>query len=220
VRWIRLDPCLVTHILHAYDEGGSDLGEGAIVLYVCRYEVPEKGQPVDLESSVVGPAGIGASFIGGGLGVLERWRIDANGLERRPVDDRFVEYPRSDALLEGLPFRYGYGVELAPNYDGSLDRDVTQMGLLRFDVARDEVAVWRPGQHRMASEPLFVRAADGRSDDEGWLLTMVFDATRDASDLYVLDASSLGRSPEAVIHLPVSLPFRSHGTWVGAERYR
>jgi len=50
----------------------------------------------------------------------------------------------------------------------------------------------------------------------------VYDATRDASDIYVLDASSLGRKPQAVIHLPesVALPFRSHGTWIAADRYR
>jgi carotenoid cleavage dioxygenase-like enzyme len=132
-----------------------------------------------------------------------------------------VEYPRSDPLLEGLPFRYGYSVELAPNLDRSLDQDVTHVGLLRFDLARDEVVAWHPGAHRTASEPIFVRATDGHSDDEGWLLSVVFDATRDASDLCVLDASSLGRRPpQAVIHLPVALPFRSHGTWVGAARYR
>jgi carotenoid cleavage dioxygenase-like enzyme len=73
----------------------------------------------------------------------------------------------------------------------------------------------------VASEPLFVRAADGEGDDEGWLLTVVYDATREASDIYVLDASSFGRrGPQAVIHLPAGLPFRSHGTWVGADLYR
>ena len=82
------------------------------------------------------------------------------------------------------------------------------------------MTAWNPGQHRTASEPLFVRATDGRADDEGWLLTVVHDAARGSSDLYVLDASSLGRAPEAVIHLPVTLPFRAHGEWVGADRYR
>ena len=86
---------------------------------------------------------------------------------------------------------------------------------------RDEVASWDPGPGRTPSEPLFVRAADGHSDDEGWLLTVVDDADRGASDLYVLDASSLGRRrPEAVIHLPERLPVRSHGEWVPADRYR
>jgi carotenoid cleavage dioxygenase len=239
VRWFRLDPCLVTHVLHAYDEGdgggdgdgggGGGGGGGAIVLYVCCYRVPEKGQPVDLESSVLGPDGIGQSLIGGGLPVLERWRIEGERLERVQVDERLVEYPRTDPLCEGGPFRYGYCVEVAAGMggggvgqgQGQNQGEVDQLGLLRFDMARDEVATWSPGPHRNASEPLFVRAVDGRGDDEGWLLTLVHDATRGASDLYVLDASSFSpRSrPQAIVHLPVALPFGCHGEWVGADRY-
>ncbi|HVB91767.1 MAG TPA: carotenoid oxygenase family protein [Acidimicrobiales bacterium] len=215
VRWFRLEPCLVTHVLGASDDGD----DGDIVLYVCAYQVPEKGQPVDLTSSIVGPDGIGMTLIGGGLPVLERWRISGGRLERTQVDERFVEYPRVDPHCEGLPFRYGYCVELDR---GPLDQQgIDHLGLLRFDVQRDEVTSWNPGQYRTASEPLFVRAVDGRSDDEGWLLTVVDDATRGASDIYVLDASSFGRrGPQAVIHLPNAVPFRSHGEWVGADRYR
>jgi carotenoid cleavage dioxygenase-like enzyme len=219
VRWARLDPCLVTHVLHAYDDGDT----GAVVLDVCRYEVPEAGQPVDLDSSVIGPDGIGMSLVAGGLPILERWRIEGERLERTQLDDRFVEYPTSDPTCAAGPYRYGYAVELAPNYDRSVDRDVDHVGLLRFDMDRRDVTAWNPGPHRTASEPLFVRAADGRSDDEGWLLTVVYDAAQGSSDLYVLDASSFGRrGPQAVVHLPTwaSLPFRSHGTWIEAARYR
>jgi carotenoid cleavage oxygenase len=220
VRWASVDPCLVTHVLHAYDEPEAD--GRAVVLYVCRYDVPEPGQPVNLDVSVVGPAGIGLSLIGGGLPLLERWRIEGDQVERTQIDDRMLEYPTTDPLCEGGPFRYGYAVEMAPNWDRSVDREVDHLGLLRFDLARDEVATWNPGPYRTASEPLFVRAVDGRSDDEGWLLTVVYDATRGASDIYVLDASSFGRKPQAVIHLPesVALPFRSHGTWISADQYR
>ena len=94
-------------------------------------------------------------------------------------------------------------------------------GLLKFDVANDETVAWHPGPGRRPSEPLFVRAADGHGDDEGWLLSAVDDVNRGTSDIYVLDASSMGRrGPEAVIHLPVRLPLRSHGEWVPADRYR
>ncbi len=66
-----------------------------------------------------------------------------------------------------------------------------------------------------------MRAHDGRADDEGWLLTVVDDPDRGASDLYVLDASTLGRrQPEAVVHLPARLPLGNHGEWVPADRYR
>jgi carotenoid cleavage dioxygenase-like enzyme len=237
-RWIRLDPSLVTHVLGAYDEpqGDGAVGDGAvgddpIVLYVCRYGVPEAGQAIDLSTSVVGPAGIGLTGIGGTLGVLERWRIVGGQIEQTQVDERHVEYPRTDAQCEGAYFRYGYALE-TEWADGPPARatggqttdpypEARPVGVVKFDLARDEVASWSPGPGRTPSEPLFIRAVDGHSDDEGWLLTIVDDANRGASDLFVLDASSLGRGrPEAVIHLPVRLPVRSHGEWVAADRYR
>ncbi len=142
-----------------------------------------------------------------------------------------------DALLEGAPFRYGYAVELewadtgtgtraargSADFDPHvvIERGAAPTGLLKFDVANDEAVAWHPGPGRRPSEPLFVRAADGHGDDEGWLLSAVDDVNRGTSDIYVLDASSMGRrGPEAVIHLPVRLPLRSHGEWVPADRYR
>jgi carotenoid cleavage dioxygenase-like enzyme len=222
VRWIRLDPCLVTHVLGAYDAS-----DGAIVLYVCRYGAPEIGQPIDLSASVVGTAGVGLCGIGGTLGMLERWRIVGDSVERVQMDERPVEYPRMDPHLEGDAFRYGYALETAwaatPPTSGpsTADMEAAPLGLLKFDFARDEIVSWSPGPGCTPSEPLFVRAVDGHADDEGWLLTVVDDLNRGASDIYVLDASALGRSgPEAVIHLPARLPVRSHGEWVQADRYR
>ena len=164
--------------------------------------------------------------------MLERWRIDGNRVERTQLDERSVEYPRLDAFCEGAYFRYGYTLETVwleiPPASGTArahpdpwTREASPIGLLKFDLARDEVASWSPGPGRTPSEPLFVRSVDGHSDDEGWLLTIVDDANRGGTDLYVLDASSLGRRPpEAVIELPARLPVRSHGEWVPADRYR
>ena len=136
-----------------------------------------------------------------------------------------------DATCEGEVFRYGYCVEMEWG-DGAWstprsapadrpDVAVHPTGLLKFDLIRSSTVAWYPGAGCTPSEPVFVRASDGHSDDEGWLLTVVDDANRGASDLYVLDASSMARHrPEAVIHLPERLPPRSHGEWVPADRYR
>jgi carotenoid cleavage dioxygenase-like enzyme len=239
VRWFGLGPCLVTHVLGAYEEDETSVpagrasggAAGAIVLYVCRYAAPEPGQPVDLSTSVVGPAGIGLTTIGGGLGVLERWRIVGADVEREVADERYVEYPRIDATCAGEKFRYGYCVEMdwggsagdalrSPS-PGGRDVDAHPAGLLKFDLDLSSAVAWNPGPGCTPSEPVFVRAADGHGDDEGWLVTVVDDANRGASDLYVLDASSMARRrPEAIIHLPERLPPRSHGEWVPADRYR
>jgi carotenoid cleavage dioxygenase len=220
VRWYRLEPCLVTHVLGAWE--GTD---GEIVLYVCRYDAPEAGQAVDPAASVVGD-GVGLSALGGSLPLLERWSLQGDRLERTQVDDRHVEYPRLDPQCEGDEFRFGYAVELAWGGGGAIGSrpgstaGVSPSGLLKFDFARDESAAWRPAAGAAPSEPLFARASDGHNDEEGWLLCLVDEPDRGATDLVVLDASSLGRKqPEAVIHLPVRLPLRAHGEWVHADRY-
>ena len=150
VRWVRLDPCLVTHVLHAQDDGD------AVVLYVCRYEAPEEGQPVDLDSSIVGPAGIGMSLIARGLPVLERWRIEGGSdrLERSQVDDRMVEYPRRipcsrvGSFATATASRWSGRTWVHPATRGAapaserhtlFERSCVPFGLLKFDLAHEDV---------------------------------------------------------------------------------
>ena len=183
--------------MNAFDDGPT------VVVDVCRYE-----RMFDTE-----PGGL----IGSGLPTLERWRIDATAgrIETTRLDDRTIEFPRVDETLAGRPYRYGYCVEMSQTDDAeSFD------ALVRYDLVRDEAVQWDPGPGRSPGEPIFVRDPDGRSDDEGWVLTVVYDATTDTSDLVILDASSFGKDPEAVVHLPARVPFGFHGSWVPAARYR
>ena len=58
------------------------------------------------------------------------------------------------------------------------------------------------GCGRQAGEPVFVPAADGRAEDEGWTMTYVYDAARDTSDFVVLDAAAFEAPPVATVPLP------------------
>jgi carotenoid cleavage dioxygenase len=90
-------------------------------------------------------------------------------------------------------------------------------GLVKYDLARDESVRFDPGEGRSPGEPVFVRAADGNAEDEGWVLSVVHDAARDASDLVILDATSFAGPPVATVHLPVRVPFGFHGSWVPSD---
>lgn len=57
---------------------------------------------------------------------------------------------------------------------------------------------------------MFVPAADGRSEDEGWLLSLVSDDDGKAGELLVLDATDL--SEQAVVELPYAVPAGFHGS--------
>ena len=58
----------------------------------------------------------------------------------------------------------------------------------------------------MTSEPVFVRKPGATAEDEGWILSYVYDPKRDLSDVVVLDAQAFAAEPIATIRL---IPCRS-----------
>jgi carotenoid cleavage dioxygenase-like enzyme len=191
IRWISMDPSYVFHVLNCFDDGDN------VVMDVIRYDRAFDTAPGEvISSSLPSPA---------------RWTIDAaaNRVLEQRLDDLPVEFPRIDDAVAGKPHRYGYCTRL-----GDRVGDPTPVGLVKYDLQRDASTRYEPGDHRTAGEPVFVRAVDGHSEDEGWVLTVVFDATRDASDLVILDATSFGGPPVATVHLPARVPYGFHGSWV------
>ncbi len=194
VRWVGIEPAFVLHVLNCYDDGD------AVVMDVVRYD----------RAFDTGPGEAIASC----LPALARWTIDpsAGRVTERRLDDVPVEFPRIDDTVAGTRHRYGYCARLTDRAE-----DPTPLGLVKYDLQRDESIRFEPGPHRFCSEPVFVRAVDGRGEDEGWILSLVYDATRDASDLVILDATSFAGPPVATVQLPVRVPFGFHGSWVPAD---
>jgi carotenoid cleavage dioxygenase len=74
-----------------------------------------------------------------------------------------------------------------------------------------EVHDYGPG--RMTLEPVFVRRPGTVEEDDGWIMSYVYDGNRHLSDVVILDAQDFTGGPVATIHLPVRVPFGFHGGW-------
>ena len=61
-------------------------------------------------------------------------------------------------------------------------------------------------------------ASPDAGEDEGWVLAVVYDAARDASDVIVVDATDFTAPPVATVHLRRRVPFGFHGSWVPGAR--
>ena len=59
------------------------------------------------------------------------------------------------------------------------------------------------------------RRADA-AEGYGWLLTVVWRAATNTSDLAVLNATDIASGPVALVHLGHRVPDGFHGNWVGA----
>jgi carotenoid cleavage dioxygenase-like enzyme len=202
VRWMEIPPCYVFHPLNAYEDQ-----QGAIVLDVVRY--PELWRTGSATS-------VSPTWTTGRLQVpaLHRWRIDVAGgrVGEHPLDDRAIEFPRCDERRVGRANRYGYAVHTGQGADRS-----TGTSLIKYDLQGGTSVSHDFGLGRLPSEAVFVPASSDAAEDEGWVMSFVYDASRDGSDLVILDAADFAGKPVCVITLPQRVPFGFHGSWIPDE---
>jgi carotenoid cleavage dioxygenase-like enzyme len=137
------------------------------------------------------------------------------------LDERGPEFPRINGAFAGRPYRYGYtarsSITARPHGDTAPGRPDADAGpAIKHDLERQSSEVHDYGPGRVTAEPVFVPRpdADAVAEDEGWILSYVYDAGRDRSDVVILDARDFGGDPVATIRLPVRVFYGFHGGWV------
>ena len=111
-----------------------------------------------------------------------------------------IELPRINYMrCNERPYRYVWGVGADA---GWLDR------IVKADVTERSATVWSE-DGCFPGEPVFVARPDARDEDDGVLLSVVFDGRSERSFLLVLDAASLEELGRAEV--PHQIPFGFHG---------
>jgi carotenoid cleavage dioxygenase-like enzyme len=191
VRWFDIDPCYVFHPMNAYEDGNS------IVIDVARLDHIWRDSPMDFPE----PA-------------LYRWTIDliTGRVHEEQVDDLPAEFPRVADSVAGLRHRYGY--MMANATEQAFEEPLSAAGaILKYDRIAGTRTQIDVGMGRLPGETVFVPAANATAEDDGYLMTYVYDAARDASDFVIFDAASMSPEPVATVQLP-RIPFGFHGNWV------
>tara|TARA_B100001964_G_scaffold239195_1_gene306123 strand:- start:514 stop:1830 length:1317 start_codon:yes stop_codon:yes gene_type:complete len=185
VVWYDIDPCYVYHPVNAYENGDT------IVIDVCRLEHSMKQGAPDVSP------------------VLYQWTINqATGkVSERQLDDHSVEFPRVPDSRIGLPYRYGYTAQFGSG-------GPTANAFRKYDMKTDTSVAHELGNGRAGGEPVFVPGAGASTEDDGYLLSFVYDPAENKSELIIVDASNMEKDPVARVHLPRRIPAGFHGSWV------
>ena len=194
VKWIEINPCFVFHPMNAYEE------EDKIILHVCRQN-----------KAMVG----GIDEIYGGdetTGKLWKWTIDLESescLEEQ-IDDRPCDFARIDDRKVGLKAKNGYAMAI----DDKADSLTFGKHLYKFDLEKNERLDHYLGNNTIGGEPCFAPKNSNSSEDEGWVMSIVYDGNIDKSKLAIIDTLNFDKKPVCEIILPQRVPFGAHGNWM------
>jgi all-trans-8'-apo-beta-carotenal 15,15'-oxygenase len=144
-------------------------------------------------------------------GLLEQCRINlADGTVRtNRLSERCCEFAMVNPEREGLPARFAW-MAVAERETGN---DPLQ-AIKKLDLISGERQVWSASPRGFVSEPLMVPRPGASSEDDGWVLCVVWNGARCASDLVILAAASMAEV--AVVELPLAIPHGLHGSFVPA----
>ena len=140
------------------------------------------------------------------------WRFHLNlsdkSVSRGLLESRCCEFPSIHPQNVGHPYRYLY----MGAADGEAGNAPLQ-AILKVDLESKERQLWSIAPRGYVSEPIFVARPDGKSEDDGWLLTVVYDSAHHRSDVVILDALDLHKGAIARLHLKHHIPYGLHGSF-------
>jgi carotenoid cleavage dioxygenase-like enzyme len=145
-------------------------------------------------------------------GTLWDLRIDSQSarlLEMNQSVSRGCEFPTLQPQDVGQPWRYSY---LAVRHPDRADDDYELFGAIaRFDHQTGILTETNIGVNYYPGEPIY--APDTQNVEKGWILTIIYDGNRDASEVWIYDANRLDGEPICRLALPEIIPLGFHGTW-------
>jgi carotenoid cleavage dioxygenase len=121
------------------------------------------------------------------------------------------DFPVIDRRLQGSEQRYNFGLQFTPS---TADYPAHPIGLVKHDRVSGVTTQWSAGEAVQPDEALFIPASSAAGEDEGWLLTMVYNRATQGSELAIFDATAVNAGPIARVIMPRRVPFGFHGTWV------
>jgi carotenoid cleavage dioxygenase-like enzyme len=139
--------------------------------------------------------------------MLYRWVIDQDSgtVTETQLDDRVVDFWRVCDTVVGLKNRFGYGAAFS-------DLPVAE-GFIKYDMDKNS-SQYHDLKGGEGSEPVFVKDPAGSSEDDGWVVSYVYQPAEQKSEIVIVDSRAFDKEPVATIKLPVRVPAGFHGNWV------
>ena len=134
--------------------------------------------------------------------------LDKGNVHTECLSERCCEFAMVNPAVQGLPARFAW-MAAAEREQGNAPLQVIR----KLDLRSGASIMWSAAPRGFVSEPIMVPSfgQEGELEDAGWVLSLIWNGARKASDLVILDAASLHEL--AVLELPLAIPPGLHGSW-------
>jgi all-trans-8'-apo-beta-carotenal 15,15'-oxygenase len=104
---------------------------------------------------------------------------------------------------------------------GGLGTDTAPpQGIARFDCDTKLIDSWMPEGYEFCGEPMFAPKENAASEEDGYILTVLFNGKTEQSELLVFKSTAISAGPVARIPLGIGIPHGLHGCFTAAEEAR
>jgi carotenoid cleavage dioxygenase-like enzyme len=201
IKWFEAEPCYVYHSINAWEEGDE------IVLDLCRVTKPEP------RADAVGPLAKLLSYLRLDAHLYRyRFNMRTGATTEGRLDDDNIEFPSINLGWMGRPSRYSYNVHISPEPTLLFD------GIVKFDTDKDTADYWWSGPGRWVSEAPFAPRPGAVGEDDGYVVSFLYDQLEDRSEVVILDAADITAGPIGRVLLPQRVPIGFHATWIPGDK--
>jgi len=110
---------------------------------------------------------------------------------------------------------------------GSMGAEVAPpQGIAKFDCETKETTMWMPKEYEFCGEPMFAAKTSDNSDpeasaeDDGYILSVLYNGKTQESELIILDAQSIASGPLARVPTGIRIPHGLFGCFTNSEEAR
>ncbi len=140
------------------------------------------------------------------------WRfnlnLSENKVQNQLIDPRPTEFPTIHPNYVGKSYRYLYS---AAAHQSTVNAPL--QAIFKVDLESGRKQLWSAAPRGFIGEPIFIPRPNSQTEDDGWLIALVYDAEHHRSDVVILDAQNLQKGAIAKLHLKHHIPYGLHGSF-------
>mmetsp|Transcript_14795 Transcript_14795/g.23392 ORF Transcript_14795/g.23392 Transcript_14795/m.23392 type:complete len:618 (-) Transcript_14795:51-1904(-) len=191
IQWFEVEPLVINHIANSWEE------EDVVVVHA-----PVAREPIDIFAHK------------GYFGCMTEFRLNLTDGSVETFDYSSgisAEFPKIHPKLTGYPTSFAYTTVHA--------KDLTTIsGLAKWDMKKRELVgriQFGDNNYGVVGEPVFIPYENTSEEDDGVVITSVFNDESKVTTLRLYDAKTFESKPIAILESSEHIPFGLHGLWHG-----